>query len=75
MCWKIKATVFLMLPASWGTDMSSFYCFDNNFFLIDYDWCKICNIWFLLENNSSSITMQRLNTGGKTFLQLLLKIG
>ena len=75
MCWKIKATVFLMLPASWETDMSSFYCFDNNFFLIDYDCCKICNIWFLLENNSSSITMQRLNTGGKTFLQLLLKIG
>ena len=52
----------------------SFFYSDINLFLIDYAWCKLCNIWLLLcESNSKSITMQELNTGGKILLQLLLK--
>ena len=35
-------------------------------FLICDAWCKLCNIWLLLcENNSRSITIPELNTGGK----------
>ena len=35
------------------------------FFIYDA-WCKLCNIWLLLcENNSWSITIPELNTGGK----------
>ena len=72
---KIKATVFFMWPASWNTDVSSFYYSDVNLFLINYAWCKLRNIWLLLfENNSRSITIQELSTWGRTLLQLLLKI-
>ena len=52
---ETKITVFFMLPASWSTDISSFYYSDINLFLIDYTCCKLCNIWLLLfENNSRS---------------------
>ena len=35
-------------------------------FLIGDPLCKLCNIWlFLCENNSRSITIPELNTGGK----------
>ena len=55
MCRKIKTTVFFMWPASRSTDISSFYYTDITLFLIDYAWCKLCNIWLLLsENNSRS---------------------
>ena len=55
-----------MWPASLSTDISSFYYSDINLFLIDYTWCKLYNIWLLrCENNSRSITIQQLNTGGK----------
>ena len=55
-----------MRPASWSDDKSSFYYSDINLFLIDDTWCKLCNIWLLLcENNSRSITILDLNTGGK----------
>ena len=35
-------------------------------FLIDDALCKLCNMWLLLRKNSSkSITISKLNTGGK----------
>ena len=72
MCRKIKTTVFSMWPASSSTDMSSFYCSDINLFLIDYTWCKLCNIRLLLfENNSRSINIQELNTGGKEIVAVI----
>ena len=52
---NIEWTVFFMWPDSWSTNISSFYYPDINLFLIDYDCCKLCNIWlFLFENNSRS---------------------
>ena len=72
MCRKIKTTVFFMWPASSSTDISSFYCSDINLFLIDYTWCKLCNIRLLLfENNSKSINIQELNTGGKEIVAVI----
>ena len=72
MCRKIKTTVFSMWPASSSTDISSFYCSDINLFLIDYTWCKLCNIRLLLfENNSRSINIQELNTGGKEIVAVI----
>ena len=51
----VKTTVFFMWPASWSTDISSFYYSDINLFLMDYICCKLSNIWLILfENNSSS---------------------
>ena len=50
---KIKANVILMLPASWSTDISSFFYSGINLFLIDYSCCKLCNIWLLLFENDS----------------------
>ena len=42
-----------MVDASWSPDIS--YYSDINLFLIDYDCCKLCNIWlFVFENNSRS---------------------
>ena len=64
---KIKTSVLFMWLASWDTVISSFYCSDINLFLIDYAWCELSIIWFLLfENNSRSIFTRELNTGGKT---------
>ena len=72
MCRKIKTTVFFMWPASSSTDISSFYCSDINLFLIDYTWCKLCNIRLLLfENNSRSTNIQELNTGGKEIVAVI----
>ena len=77
MCRKIKTTVLFMSPASWSTDLSSFYYSGINLFLTDYVCYKLCNIWLLLFENNSRIYHY---TGAsqlekKTFLQLLLKIG
>ena len=49
-----------------------FYYSDINLILIDYAWCKVCNIWLLLcENNSnlpSLIVGGRINIGGRHFI-------
>ena len=38
-----------------GALISLFYYSDSNLFVIDYAYCKLCNIWLLLfENNSRS---------------------
>ena len=66
---KIKTTV--LWPTSWGTNISSFYCSDVNLFLIDYAWWKLLQWMIALFQEKH----QELNTGGKTLLQLLLKIG
>ena len=62
MCWKtrmVKTTVFFIFDQLLG----ALYL---NLFLIDDPLCKLCNIWLLLcENNSRSITIPDLNTGGK----------
>ena len=54
--------------------LSSFYCSDINLFLIDHTCYKIygCSS---LRTTPRFITIQELHTGGKTMLQLLLKIG
>ena len=76
LCRKIKTTVFFMWPASWRTDISSFYYSDINLLLINYACCKLCNIWLLLfENNSSSYRYTGASHWRKTLVQLLLKIG
>ena len=31
-----------MGPTFWSTDTSCFYYYDNNLFLIDDAWCKLC---------------------------------
>ena len=47
-----------------------------NLFFIDYAWCKLWTIWLpFSENNSRIIIMQKLNTGGKKLMQLLIKMG
>ena len=57
----LKRSVLYMWPAFW-----SFFYSDINLFLIYEAWCKLCNIWLhLCENNSWSITIPELNTGGK----------
>ena len=57
--WKIKTTALFIWQTSWSPDISSFYCCNINLFLIDYVWCKLCNIWLLLfENNSRSLTLE-----------------
>ena len=53
MCRKIKTTLFFLWPASWSTDISSFYYSDINLFLIAYACYKLCNIWLLLFGNNS----------------------
>ena len=41
-------------------------------FLIDYACCKLCNVWLLfLQTTPGVITIQELQIGGKTLLQLL----
>ena len=61
MCWKVrmvKTTIFFIFNQLLG----ALYL---NLFLIDDLLCKLCNIWLLLcENNSRSITIPKLNTGG-----------
>ena len=48
-------TVFIMWPASWSTDISSFHYSDINLFLINCTCCKLCNRWLLFfENNPRS---------------------
>ena len=42
---NFKTNVFFMWPASWSTDISSFYYSDINLFLIYYACCKLCNSW------------------------------
>ena len=58
MCRKTKTTVFSMRPASWSTGISSFYYSDSNLFLIDYSWCKLCNIWLLLPFENNIVLLQ-----------------
>ena len=53
MCRKIKTTVLFVWPASWRTDISSFYFSDINLFLIDYAYWELCNTGLLLFNNNS----------------------
>ena len=62
MCWKVrivKTTIFFTFNQLLG----ALYL---NLFLIDDPQCKLCNIWLLLcENNSRSVTIPKLNTGGE----------
>ena len=51
----METTVFFIWPASWSTNLSSFYYSDINLFLIDYACCKLCNISLLLFENKSRI--------------------
>ena len=76
MCRKFKTVAFFMWPASWRTDISSFYYSDINLFLIGYSCSKLCNTWLLVfENNCRIYHYRELHTRGKTLLQLLLKLG
>ena len=52
--------------------MSSFYYSDINLLLIDYDYCKLCNIWLLLfENNSMSYHHTGASHGKKTIVAVI----
>ena len=74
---KIKTTVIFMWPASWSTDISSFYYSNINLTWIDYVYCYV---WYVIFGFCSSVTIPgvtnilELHTGGKTLFQFLLKI-
>ena len=46
--------IFFTWTASWSVNINSFYYSDTNLLLIDYACCKLCNIWLLIFENSST---------------------
>ena len=72
MCRKIKTTLFFLWPASWSTDISSFYYSDINLFLIANACYKLCNIWLLLfENNSRSYNFTEASNWRKNIASVI----
>ena len=60
MCRKLRTTLFFLC------DQFLVALIHLNMFLINDALCKLCNIWLLLcKNNSRSITILELSTGGK----------
>ena len=72
MCRKFKTTLFFLWPASWSTDISSFYYSDINLFLIANACYKLCNIWLLLfENNSRSYNFTEASNWRKNIASVI----
>ena len=67
----VKATVLFI----WEQLLAALIHFDFIIpILIDDAWCKLCNTWLLLcENNSRSITILELHTGGKYYCSYYLR--
>ena len=55
---KIKTNVLFMWLTSWSPDISSFFCSDINLYFVDHAWCKLCNKWLLLFENSTRTKTQ-----------------